>query len=1400
MNILTQNVCGLNPEKIQTISNNISPRHDILVLTETHLKRDNCKKFIDKLGYRNHTNRIFNDISPDPLDYRGVSLIIAKRTNFIPYKVHKSETGNHIIAIGKFQNKPLIIGGFYGHASNSDRQSRATLKLFLDKINSEIVNLTNPMIAILGDFNFITDPSDHSNPNYGRKNQTETLFISFIRQHDLIDTHLETSESDIPSHTFKRADVTARLDRIYFSRAHVTNSIFKQGLLVKSDHTSLTFNWSWRKPSLMMRFPDYLLKSNSFLTKLHDSTRELLITNCNNQSLINDYHDTIPNHPLAEQIKSTKTKDLKITQHPNYPFHDQSNDFKSAKLRAFAKQFADSDNSHDSIISLTKLGKITSDHTSDPELLLTTLLSQAVDEGVNHARKSRIRKTQELERIKKRLLQYTTSNKPHDQNYLRLTTKHDQIQETINFRNKFSKIARYNAENSKTTSYFLADSDFSSRTKITKLIDKDGNPHVNDDARKFALNHFKNFFTTNATSEPTTPSTIPDFLKTIPPELIKKIPPCALEPIPTNFTEAELDAVILKPHKGSAPGLSGTSYELIKHLYPIIKPLLLKFANTSIAKGILSPSLRSKKVIFIPKPNKDPTDPSSLRPICLLEILFKVISSMTALRLKRLSSHIITYHQNAYTESSSITNAARTILDYRSLASTAYLDLAIIGLDFSSAFDKIGHDFALAAMDFFGFPPNLRDKVKTLLNSPRITLLINGELGEIFEQAPVGSGQGDPISSFVFSIAIQILLIRLSYDPLMPRFQLEYHNHATSSPTLIKGEPVAFADDINLLQSFKQPRDLDYLLTTLTRFTSISNLPLNNSKTEFLPVNVTPEVMQRVHYHNLKVVDTLKFVGAYVTANKTISDEAEINFKIIDEKAANYMSKSKLKNSTVIGATVLYNTKLISKYTHLLTNYHPSQDRCDSMNQRAINYSREFSNGRFLVQKKRYFLPYQDAGMNLRNIQYYQNSLLIHWWRQFQKPSIDTDQNWAAILSYHLNSIGLKISDLPHLGHSDIRKTGEKLRISSPFWSSTFLKTSSFIKHLELEAPNHAILPMFGGTISTLTNRPTLSVFAKYGKTLLTLIRHGYSRPVDFGKPWDFNENFIDCSDPFSLHELNIPELGDASPAYELVLSTMADIIDTTTHDLKLYHSYRYIVYRPLTIIQDEFRYKSKGCSKFYQLATKRYCQSNFISDPPGRKSANRTYGMDISLQSWSMALKKTMKAIVSPSAIDLSYKIFLRQNWTPLKQSLATKDPHKATCVSCGHPNANTEHIYLECFIASDLWALLDKLISSTFDYRINTTPEQILFHQNIASHSHSVDKVILDLIISCKSLLQTFAFRDIHLPLINQFSLKASFFNSILSTIFANKHTERLIPYYHSIYDKLISQYNPNLPMSFV
>ena len=448
MNILTQNVQGLNNDKLQTIRNNLSPKYDILILTETHLKANNLESTIEKLGYRNHRNRIFNDTSPNQQDFKGVSMIIAKRTTFIPYRVHRSGQGNHIIAIGSFNNKPLVLGGFYGNATNCDRQSKAILKSFLDKIDHELSQLTNPILTILGDFNFITDSKDHSNPDYRRKPQTELLLKMFTRKHDLIDTHLDAFESEHPPHTFKRANITSRLDRIYFSRKHAINPIIKQGFLVKSDHTSLTYNWHWKKTSLTLRFPDYLLKSKPFLTNLHNSTRELLITNCDNQSLINEYHDTTPNHPFLKnfhrdtvKLRSSKLKDLTIAQYPDNSFHDQSTDFKSAKLRLFAEQFTNKTNdTQDSIISLTKLGQITSKDTSSPELVLTTLLSQAVGQGMNHARRTKIRKTKELQQINEKLLRYTTHNLPHDRSFLNLSTKRDQLQETLNYHDKFKKM------------------------------------------------------------------------------------------------------------------------------------------------------------------------------------------------------------------------------------------------------------------------------------------------------------------------------------------------------------------------------------------------------------------------------------------------------------------------------------------------------------------------------------------------------------------------------------------------------------------------------------------------------------------------------------------------------------------------------------------------------------------------------------------------------------------------------------------------------------------------------------------------------------------------------------------------------------------------------------------------
>ena len=395
----------------------------------------------------------------------------------------------------------------------------------------------------------------------------------------------------------------------------------------------------------------------------------------------------------------------------------------------------------------------------------------------------------------------------------------------MSFKTKFFRMSKFNSSYAKHTSYFLSESVFANKTGINHIIDGNGNDHKDDDATLFIKEHFENFFKKPATSPNADSNTIPEFLKNIPIENVKKIPREVFEKYESKISPEEVDHVIYKNHNGSAPGLSGISYQLVKALYPPLRPLIIKFVNDTIDKNSLSPFLRNRKVIFIPKPGKPSTDISSLRPICLLEIPYKIISAAVAERLKRLSSHILTSHQNAYISNSNIANCSRTILDFRTLARKENLALAIIGLDFSSAFDMISHSYCFETMRFFGFPDDLINKIKTLLFNPMISLLINDEITQPFQQAAVGSGQGDNVSAFLFCISIQPLLLKLAYDPSIKRFEHSYNDIDNSNVKII-GEPVGYADDVHVFLDPNNPQNLRNLLDALSDFSNISNLKL----------------------------------------------------------------------------------------------------------------------------------------------------------------------------------------------------------------------------------------------------------------------------------------------------------------------------------------------------------------------------------------------------------------------------------------------------------------------------------------------------------------------------------------------------------------------------------------------
>lgn len=157
-----------------------------------------------------------------------------------------------------------------------------------------------------------------------------------------------------------------------------------------------------------------------------------------------------------------------------------------------------------------------------------------------------------------------------------------------------------------------------------------------------------------------------------------------------SFNMHEFNAAI-SSCKGSSPGPDDISYEMIKNLDITIKHHLLDIYNSIWNEGIFPTSWTNALVIPILKPNCDPNDPNSYRPISLTSCLCKIFERMINRRLVWYLEdlHLIDNRQCGFRKSRS------TIDHHVTLENTiqrAYLDLKHVGVvffDIKKAYDRV---------------------------------------------------------------------------------------------------------------------------------------------------------------------------------------------------------------------------------------------------------------------------------------------------------------------------------------------------------------------------------------------------------------------------------------------------------------------------------------------------------------------------------------------------------------------------------------------------------------------------------------------------------------------------------------------------------------------------------------
>lgn len=99
------------------------------------------------------------------------------------------------------------------------------------------------------------------------------------------------------------------------------------------------------------------------------------------------------------------------------------------------------------------------------------------------------------------------------------------------------------------------------------------------------------------------------------------------------FTMAELEEAVLSLKAGKAPGPDGVPGEVLRLVLRLNPDLLLRMYNACLSAGIFPKCWKTARLVLISKGKGDPEQPSSYRPLCMLDTAGKVLEKLLKPRL-----------------------------------------------------------------------------------------------------------------------------------------------------------------------------------------------------------------------------------------------------------------------------------------------------------------------------------------------------------------------------------------------------------------------------------------------------------------------------------------------------------------------------------------------------------------------------------------------------------------------------------------------------------------------------------------------------------------------------------------------------------------------------------------------
>jgi hypothetical protein len=202
----------------------------------------------------------------------------------------------------------------------------------------------------------------------------------------------------------------------------------------------------------------------------------------------------------------------------------------------------------------------------------------------------------------------------------------------------------------------------------------------------------------------------------------------------TEFTKEELKEVLQSSKKLSAPGPSGQGISLFKYIYKMIPHTFLRALNElSFVPGLIhNPKfswMLHRNIVYIPKPGKVPNNLSSIRPLSLLETVYKLQTKILTNRMNEALQEVLYKNQHGFQKNKSIQSASLPVLEAIRDAELYGKSLQFISVDIQSAFDSIDPNIIFQVMRKENFSGIYVDAMANLTHRGTGRVSLEGEGG-----------------------------------------------------------------------------------------------------------------------------------------------------------------------------------------------------------------------------------------------------------------------------------------------------------------------------------------------------------------------------------------------------------------------------------------------------------------------------------------------------------------------------------------------------------------------------------------------------------------------------------------------------------------------------------------------